>query len=230
MLACDKWHPCRETLTKIDSALRLIYVFTETIPTSLKLLKAVLQSFSSNTVSDMLRQHASQMQEPMHLGYAHGHSTIDVCPLSYREAQVRLHQSLGVMVLEAALHASQCGGHFDASVMTLLLEKLCFYFPAQSAPLECTQRRPINLITPKLSLFEAVSTPCVDSVSINWREGLLREISRDVDCRYEGVVRMVGEICRYVYLEKSLPVLAQALSLEACLGNSNSFSKCTPRL
>lgn len=196
MLACDKGHPCRESLTKIDSALRLILVFTERILTSSKLLKAVLQSFSSNMVSDMLRQYASQMQVPMHLGFTHGHNAIDVCPLSYRESQVRFHQSLAVMVLESALRASQCGGHFDVSIMTLLLEKLCLHCPAQPASVGCTQRGPIKLITPKLSLFEAVSTPRVDSVSLSWRDGLMRELSRDVDCRYEGVVRMVGEICR----------------------------------
>lgn len=100
------------------------------------------------------------------------------------------------MFLESALYASQCGVQFDASIMTLLLEKQSIHSPAQPPPVECTQRRPTNLIPPKISLFEAVSTPHVDSVSLNWRDGLIREISRDVDCRYEGVVRIVGEICR----------------------------------
>lgn len=196
ILACDKKHPCRESLTKIDNALRLISVFTERIPTSSKLLKAVLQSISSNVASDLLRQYASQGQGPLRLGFFHGHSTIDVCPLSYRETQARFHQRLAVMFLESALHASQCGVHFDAFIMTLLLEKQSLHFPAQPASVECTQRRPTNLMSPKISLFEAVSTPRVDSVSLNWRDGLIREISRDVDCRYEGVVRLVGEICR----------------------------------
>ena len=49
---------------------------------------------------------------------------------------------------------------------------------------------------PRISLFEAVSTPRAESVSLNWRDSLIRELSRDADCRYEGVVRMVGEICR----------------------------------
>ena len=195
-LACEKWRPCRESLTKIDNALRLISVFTERIPTSSKLLKAVLQSISSSVVSEMLRQYASQVQGHMRLGFAHGHSTIDVCPSSYREAQARLHQSLGVLVLESALHASQCGGRFDASIMTLLLEKQSLYSPAQPASVECTQHPPIKIVTPKISLFEAVSTPRGDSVSLNWRDGLIREMSRDLDCRYEGVIRMVGEICR----------------------------------
>lgn len=126
----------------------------------------------------------------------HGHSTIGVCPSSYREAQAQLHQSLAVMVLESALHASQCGGHFNAAVMTLLLKKQFLHCPAQPASVECVQRRPMNLIMPKISLFEAVSTPRVDSVSLNWRDSLIREMSRDVDCQYEGVIRMVGEICR----------------------------------
>ena len=101
-----------------------------------------------------------------------------------------------MMFLESALYASECGCHFDASMMTLLLGKTYFQSPAQPASTECTQRRPTNLIKPKISLFEAVSTPRVDSVSLNWRDGLIRELSRDVNCRYEGVIRIIGEICR----------------------------------
>lgn len=195
VLAYEKWHPCRESLTKIDNALRLISAFTEKIPTSSNLLKAVLQSISSNVISDMLHQYASLVQGPTRLDSAHD-STTDVCPLSYHEAQARLHQNLAVMVLESALQASQHGDHFDASIMTLLLKKQFVHFSAQPASVECAQRRPINLITPKISLFETFSTPRVDCVSLNWRDGLIREMSRDVNCRYEGVIRMVGEICR----------------------------------
>lgn len=196
VLACDKWHPCGESLTKIDNAMRLVSVFTEKIPTSPKLLKAVLQSISSNVVSDMLCQCAFQVQGPMHLGFVDGHGAIDICPLSYREALARFHQHLAIMVLKSALHSSQCGGHFDPSIMTLLLEKQFLHSPAQPPSGECTQRRPMRLTTPKVSLFEAISTPRVESASLNWRDDLIRELSRDVDCRYEGVIRMVGEICR----------------------------------
>ena len=181
---------------KINNALRLISVVTEMIAASSKLVKVVLQSISSNVVSDMLRQYSSQLQGAVHLDFAYGHSTIDVCPLSYHETQARLHHSLAVMILESALYASQCGGHFDASVMTILLGRTSLQSPPQLASVECTQRRRINLMTPKISLFEAVGTPPMDSVSLNWRDGLIREMSRDVNCRYEGVIRMVGEICR----------------------------------
>lgn len=196
MTACDKWEPCRASLTRTENALRLISVFTESIPKSSKLLKAVLQSISSSVVSDMLRQYASQAQEAMRLAFVHNHSTIDVCPLSYREARARLHKSLSVMVLKSALHAPQYGGQFDASAMTLLLENKFLYCPAQHISVECTQRRAMNVITPKISMFEAVSTPRIDSASLNWRDGLMREMSRDIGCRYESVIRMVGEICR----------------------------------
>ena len=194
VLACDKRHPCRESLTEIGNALRLISAFTERIPTSSKLLEAILQSISSNVVSDMLRQYA--LQRPMRLGFIHSHSPVGVCPLSYGEAEARLHQSLTIMVLKSALYASQNGGHLDASIMSLLLEKYSFDSLTQPTSVDCTPRRRMDLTTPKISLFEAVSTPHVDSVSFNWRDGLIRELSRDVDCRYEGVVRMVGEICR----------------------------------
>ena len=129
------------------------------------------------------------------MGSAPGHNNLEVCPLSYHEAQAQLHQSLALMVLESAL-ATQSGGQFDPAMMTLLLKKQCPHFQAQPEPVECVQRRSRSLQMPKISLFEAVSTPRVESVSLNWRDSLVRELSRDADCRYEGVVRMVGEICR----------------------------------
>ena len=195
-MACDQWQPCRESLTRVDNALRLISVFTERIPTSSKLLKTVLQSTSSSTVSGMLRQYALQEEEAMRVGFVHGHSTVEVCPSSYREARARLHQNLSVMILKSAIHAPQCGGHFDASAMALLLEDRSLRCAAQHGSVKCTQRRPMKVTTPKISMFEAVSTPHMDSASLHWRDGLRKEMSRDIDCRYEGIIRMVGEICR----------------------------------
>ena len=195
-IACDQWLPCRESLTKINNASRLISAFTERIPTSSKLLNAILQSISSNFASDMFRQYASQLQDPLGLGLVHSHSTIEICPLSYGEAQAQLHHNLVVMVLKSALHAPQIGHHIDASVMTLLLEKRFLHSPAQPPVAECVQRRPRNPIMPRISLIEAVSTPRVNPISVNWRDDLIRELGRDVDCRYEGIIRMVGEVCR----------------------------------
>ena len=100
------------------------------------------------------------------------------------------------MILKSALYAPQHGGHFDASIMTLLLENKLFHCPAQHGFVECTQRGPRQPIMPEISMFEAVSTPRVDSTSLKWRDGLMREMSRDIGCRYEGIIRMVGEICR----------------------------------
>ena len=84
VLACHKRQPSRESLTRIDNALRLILVLTERIPTSPKLLKAVLQSISSSVVLGMLRQGALQDQEAISLGFVHGHSTVEgtLCILS----------------------------------------------------------------------------------------------------------------------------------------------------
>ena len=143
----------------------------------------------------MVHQDASQVHETMCLGSAHGHSTEEVCLSSYREARARLHQSLSVMILKSVLHAPQCGSYFDASVITLLLEDKLLR-SVQHASVGCSQRPPLTTITPKTSMFEAVSTPRMDSASLSWRDGLMREMTRDIDCRYDGIIRMVGEICR----------------------------------
>ena len=196
VIACDKWQPCRESLTRIDHALQLISILTEMVPTSSKLLKAVLQSISSSVVSSMVHQDASQVDGTICLGSAHGHSTEEVCPSSYREARARLHQSLSVLILKSGLYAPQCGSYFDASIMTLLLADKFLRCPVQHGSVGCSQRRPLKTVTPKISMFEAVSTPRMDSASLSWRDGLMKEITRDTDCRYEGIIRMVGEICR----------------------------------
>ena len=195
VITCEERRPCRESLEKIDYGLRLISLFTESIPTSSKLIRAVLQSIPGNVISDMLRQYGSQEQEAARLDSGHN-NIIDVCPLSHHDARGRLHQGLLVLILKSALYAPQCGGHFDASTITLLLEQQSFYYPAQQPSVGCSQRRPRNIVAPSISTFEAVSTPRMDSVSLKWRDNLRREMSRDLDCRYEGVIRMVGEICR----------------------------------
>ena len=100
------------------------------------------------------------------------------------------------MILKSVLHAPQCGSYFDASIMTLLLEDSSLRCPIQHGSVGCSQHRPLKTITPKISMFETVSTPRMDSASLNWRDGLMREMTRDIDCRYEGIIRMVSEICR----------------------------------
>ena len=195
VIACEERRPCRESLAKIDNCSRLISAFTESIPKSTRLMRAILHTISGNVILDMVRHYALQVQEAARLGFGHD-STIDVCPLSHREARGRLHQGLSVMILKSALYAPQYGGHFDASAITLLLKQQSLDCPAQQSAADCIQRRPIDIIAPSVSLFEAVSTPHIDSVGLNWRDNLRREMSRDLDCRYEGVIRMVGEMCR----------------------------------
>ena len=119
---------------------------------------------------------------------------IEICPVACGDALIQLHQSLGAMILSTALHGAACD-EATRSSLTLLLDKQTKLSNTKSRCSSCGPRRPSREVA-RVSLFEAGSTPQVESISHDWRNELVREMSRDVGCRYETVVRIIGEVCR----------------------------------
>ena len=121
------------------------------------------------------------------------HSKTGCCPSAYANSKLQLQQKLIFMVLRAALQDDK--SNKDYQKYHLLLEK--------QTVLHSTSHSCTDFLTPRkathvavVSLFEAESTPQDNSISHGWRDKLTREMSRDANCRYESVVRMVSEICR----------------------------------
>ena len=189
-LACDYKNPSSRFLTQIDSALHLINTVTSTIPTASSLREALLCSISSKRVEHLLQRFVTQLPPILNPGCGHG--TMDFCPTTCAKAVIQLHQSLGVMILSAALHTSPNG---IQSPLVLLLGKQTKLSDIQLSNRSCCPRKP-SRETSRVSLFEAGSTPQIDSISHDWRNELVREMSRDAGCRYESLIRIVGEVCR----------------------------------
>ncbi|KAL2042947.1 hypothetical protein N7G274_004005 [Stereocaulon virgatum] len=189
-LACDDKNISNETLSQIGSAQHIIDIITVTSSTSSSFQEAVVWSISSSTVKNVLQHFATHI--PTHLNPVHGHGLMDVCPTVCIKALNQLHQSLGVMILSAALHASPSGIHTQ---LIPLLEKQTKLSDTQSMSRGCCLRKP-SRGTQRVSLFEASSTPQTDSISHDWRNELVHEMSRDAGSRYESVVRIVSEVCK----------------------------------
>ena len=177
-------------LFQIGSAQQLVDIITATSLTSSSFQEAVVWSISSSTVTNALQHFATHI--PTRPNPVHGHGSMDVCPTIYVKALNQLHQSLGVMILSAALHASPSGIHTQ---LVLLLKKQTKLSDTQSMSRGCCLPKP-SRGTQRISLFEAGSTPRTDSVSHDWRNELISEMSRHAGYRYESVVRIVSEVCR----------------------------------
>lgn len=97
-------------------------------------------------------------------------------------------------MLRAALRGEPCEEDLG-SILDILLEKQTALSSTSPRCVMSSLRKP-SLQTAKLSLFEAESTPQTDSISHEWREHLIREMSRNTNCQYESTTRIFGEVCR----------------------------------
>jgi len=106
----------------------------------------------------------------------------------------QLHQKLIVTVLSIVLRSPSSGKDLDAISMTLLNKQTQLSTAAVYCA-ECAGSKPVPSKA-SLSLFEAGSTPRANTISHEWRENMVRELSRGANREYESVTRMVGDICR----------------------------------
>ena len=192
-LGCEQHAPSSDLLTRLDGALHLVAVITAAIPINPGLREALLSSMFGERVGKVMQRFSSQL--PASFDSSPEQKQIDVCPKACAETLHLLHQNLGTMLLSTALHASQletCLQH----PLTLLLKKLTNLSNARQSHEQCSSRRLSLSETSMVSLFEARNTPQVDSISHDWRKHLLRNISRDAECRYDALVRIVEEVCR----------------------------------
>ena len=192
-LACDNDPPSHVLLTQLDSGLHLVAALTAAIPTTIALREVLLSCMSGKKVERLLQRFTTQL--PTSPESLDGHKIIEICPGAYAEALYRLHQDLTVMLLSTALYASGLETSLQCP-FRLLLQKQVQLSNSQSRHEDCRSRRPLLGEASRVSLFEARCTPRVDSISHNWRTEIVDELSREAGCRYESLVRMVGDVCR----------------------------------
>ena len=192
-LACDNNPPSQWLLTQLDSGLHLIATITASIPTATSLLEVLLSCVSDKQVERQLKRFTTQL--PTSPDSVDGHELTEICPRACAEALYRLHQDLTVMLLSTALHASGLETSRQCP-FRLLLQKQIQLSNSQLRYEKCRSRRPFLGEASRVSLFEARGTPRVNSISHDWRTEIVDELSREAGCRYESLVRMVGDICR----------------------------------
>ena len=192
-LACDYNPPSHGLLIKLNGGLHLVATITAAIPTATILREVVLSFLSGTQVERLLQRLTTQL--PTSSDSVHGHNTTEICPKVCAEALYRLQQDLTVMLLNTALYASRLETSLQCS-FRLLLQKQIQLSNSQLRYEDCRSRKPAFSEPSRVSLFEARGTPQVDSISHEWRSEIVRELSRDAGCRYESLVRMVGDVCR----------------------------------
>ena len=192
-LACDNNPPSHGLLTQLDGGLHLVATITAAIPTTTSLREVLLSCISGKQVERLLQQFTTQL--PRSTDSMCEHNVIEICPGACAEALYRLHQDVTVMLLSAALYASGLETSLQCS-SRLLLQKQIHLSNSQLRFENCRPRRPSISEAPRVSLFEARGTPHVDSISHDWRTKIVRELSSEAGCRYESLVRMVGDVCR----------------------------------
>ena len=192
-LACDNNPPSHGLLTELGSGLHLVDTFIAAIPTATSFREVLLSCVSGKQLERLLQRFTTQrLTSPE---FVDGHEAFEICPRACAEALYQLHQDLTAMLLSTALYASG----LETSVQCpsrLLLQKQVHLSNSQLPYGNCRSRRPFLGEASRASLFEARGTPRVDSISHDWRTGIVDELSREAGCRYESLVRMVGDICR----------------------------------
>jgi len=185
--------PTFDSLVELDNALHIVNIIIATTPKSPTLCQAILQTWSGKEGSEKLLQFAAH--DPIQPQPNSVHNVFNPCPSACTETQMRLHQRLCVLLLCCSMHSSEDGRKFRLSTFDALLEKQTrLAVPTAQCAKHCCRRNIAD--GPRISLFEAGSTPEAESVSHDWRENLVKAMSRDANYRYGSIIRMVGDVCR----------------------------------
>ena len=208
-LACDHNPPSHGLLTQLDGSLHLVATITAAIPTAISLREALLSCISGEQGERLLQQFTTQL--PTSTDSVVGHNIIEICPGACAEALYRLHQDITVMLLSIALYASGLETSLHCC-SRLLLQKQIRLSTSQLQYENCRSRKPSSSEASRVSLFEARGTPHGNSISHDWRTKIVHELSSEAGCRYESLVRMVGDVCRDLELrctEAERPLLEE---------------------
>ena len=192
-LACNNNPPSRGLLTQLDGGLHIVAAITAAIPTATSLREVMLSCISGKQMERLLQQFTTQLSRST--DSVDGHDIMEICPGACAEALYRLQQDVTVMLLSTALSAPGLGTSLQCS-SRLLLQKQIQLSNSQLRHESCRSRTPSLREPPRVSLFEARGTPQMDSISHDWRSKIVRELSNEAGCRYESLVRMVGDVCR----------------------------------
>lgn len=179
-------------MAKFSNALHLASTLNAAVSNSPSLRRLILGSISSNKILHLLRRFATQAflcLDPMQ-----GHRKAQICPTVYAELQIRLHQKLSSMILSATLRSEPCEEDLG-SILDGLLEKQTTLSNTLARCKAFSPSKP-RVQTADLFLFEAKSTPQAPSISHEWKDAVFRQMSRDTNCRYESIIRLVEEVYR----------------------------------
>ncbi|KAL6713534.1 hypothetical protein ACLMJK_008999, partial [Lecanora helva] len=187
-LACETTNPSTGALLRLEGALRTASSMSELIPQLNNVRASILKNLQTNEISDLVRQLGSETVLSPALPQAHG---LGICPFSYAETRIRLHQRLVMLILRLGLYRSS--SEPGLGTLSNLVEKQAELCSLQVLCPHCTHNKPQ---TRTLSFFEASNTPQTETVSYNWKDNLARELSQGVDRQQKSVVRIVGEVCR----------------------------------
>ena len=185
--------PTGASLTSIQDTEHWVLNIDAAVQTSSSLRQNVLLSLSAKEVDESLRRFAKYRLSCLNTDVRHGR--LEVCPRLHADARQRLHKCLCDFLLKAACHATTDETRLDTSVGLALLEKRNSIF---SSILPCEYRNASlsSFSMAPTPLFEAGSTSQTLTSSNDWRNRLMKELTRDAKYQYESIVKMVGDICQ----------------------------------
>lgn len=169
---------------------KLAEVMVEQIAIVPNIAVAILPSHPSEVLLESMRRCAGQNAPDVALSGSHAEESI--CNASIREKSA-LRGQVKILLLRAAVRIPRPLGE---SKYASVLDKLLDGYQVSSPHGVCQHgKKPAKEIT-VVSLFEAAGTPDTKTISHNWRERLVDQMSRDTALRFDSIVRIMGDVCR----------------------------------
>ena len=184
--------PSSGLMASVGNTLKLATIFKDSAYQSPKLRSAILGCISSNRLGQLLRPFAPQKSAC--LNSVENHRKLQLCPTAYTNLQTRLIWNVNSIVLSAALGSGMNHEGLGSMLIAFLKNQTALdgTFPRCKA----FHRAELGIQATEVSLFEAESTPSTSSISHDWRDTLVREMSREANCRYQSITRIFSEVCR----------------------------------
>ena len=173
-----------------EAVAKLAEVMVEQIAIVPNIAGAILPSHPSDVLLDSMKRCAGQNAPDV--AFSGSQAEECMCNASIREKSA-LRGQVKILLLRAAVRNLQPLGE---SKYASILDKLLDGYRVSSPHGVCQHGKKSAKEVTAVSLFEAAGTPDTKTISHNWRDRLVDQLSRDTALRFNSIVRIMGDVCR----------------------------------
>lgn len=180
-----------DAILSYEVVAKVAEVMVEQVATVPTITGAILPSHPSEDFLESMGRFAGQNTPDVATGASQAEES--TCNASIRRRRAELCEQVKILLLRAAVRIPRALGE---SKYASILDRLLDGYRVSSPHGVCLHGKTSGKEVTKASFFEAAGTPDSKTISHNWRDRLVDQMSRDTGLRFNSIIRIIEDVCR----------------------------------